>query len=315
MLAFGGTYAYFTATSASRVSKFKVGTVALKSNATFKTVDKNVVPGDIILDNTTISYINDSNVDTYIAVVFDVLYEGRFFTCTKAASGENKAEFELRQTVRPLNLSAGHIKEAFVDSFDIDHANTIIEEDLWEQGGTDNNTYDYRNVYLLGSAKNFVVSAPINADKSMKDAANRTHAFIDNKTAKITTALNREYQEMVFDRNETVSPVTESKKYAMQIPAKNGENDWKVGDVYLAWEDADVTIQFTAFQIQADFIGAGDASLAADADFNTVWNAMKTKISYNGTITYMEDAEATTDYTVVPNETASLNEPPFYVVK
>lgn len=318
MLAFGGTYAYFTATSASRVSKFKVGTVALKSNATFKTVDKNVVPGDVILDNATISYINESNVNTYIAVVFDVLYEGKYFTCTSAASGtgagRTEATWELRQTARPLNLSAAHIKEAFVDSFDISNANTIIEKDLWEQGGQGTG-YDFRNVYLQGSANDFIVDAPINADKSMKPAADRTTAFINNKTAKITTGLNRRYWEVVFDRVETGAQVTENTKTVMEIPSKNGSDEWKVGDVYLAWEDADVTIQFTAYQIQADFIGASDESLSATADFNTVWNAMKEKVGYTGTITYMEDATVeNTDYTKVAAETASSNEP-YYIIK
>ena len=73
MLAFGGTYAYFTAqVNTLATDTVTIGKVLLAENgsATF-TVEDTIVPGDTVI-NGNISYTNSSTVDTYVAVVIEL---------------------------------------------------------------------------------------------------------------------------------------------------------------------------------------------------------------------------------------------------
>ncbi len=72
MLAFGGTYAYFTASTSAKSTSFTTGKVVLtNSGANITVISDKVVPGDTII-NDVISYTNGSDVNTYIAVVMTV---------------------------------------------------------------------------------------------------------------------------------------------------------------------------------------------------------------------------------------------------
>ncbi len=72
MLAFGGTYAYFTASTSAKSTNFTTGKVVLtNSGAEISVISDKVVPGDTIISE-AISYTNGSDVNTYIAVVMTV---------------------------------------------------------------------------------------------------------------------------------------------------------------------------------------------------------------------------------------------------
>ena len=72
MLAFGGTYAYFTATATGKSDTAQTGSVLLKNNVV-TLVDTNVVPGmELLKAETNVSVVNDSNVATFIFVKFSV---------------------------------------------------------------------------------------------------------------------------------------------------------------------------------------------------------------------------------------------------
>ena len=69
MLAFGGTFAYFTATSGGANAKFTTGTVQLGTD-TITSVSGNIVSGQKIVSAVTVE--SKSNVDTYVFVTFKV---------------------------------------------------------------------------------------------------------------------------------------------------------------------------------------------------------------------------------------------------
>ena len=73
MLAFGGTYAYFTAqVNTLATDTVTIGKVLLAENgAASFTVEDTIVPKDIVIDG-NISYTNSSTVDTYVAVVIEL---------------------------------------------------------------------------------------------------------------------------------------------------------------------------------------------------------------------------------------------------
>ena len=73
MLAFGGTFAYFTATATDRSGSAKTGYVKLSSNDAFATIVKeNIMPGDTILaENAMQLTVNTTdNEGNYVAVKF-----------------------------------------------------------------------------------------------------------------------------------------------------------------------------------------------------------------------------------------------------
>ena len=273
MLAFGGTYAYFTATSATRSSEFHVGKVALTSTGTFTSyTNKNVVPGDKVLEG-SVSYINQSTVDTYVAVVFDILYDGGYYVHNGTTWSE------VKDTNGWKNLTNAQINEAFKDALKIGATNSAIDSSLWTQGGG-----SYTNIYLKKGKTadaGFRVAAPAN-DKGVisESEEDRKTIFVNATTAnpvKIDVGLSRKYVEEVQPDG--------SSKVVMSFPEKNGTADWKNGDIYLEWENADIKLQFTAYQIQADNIGDNGTTLsgADEKDFNKVWEAMKDKVGYGST--------------------------------
>ena len=68
MLAFGGTYAYFTATAYTKSASVTTGTIRLQSGSKVEAVEKLVVYNDTVLD--AIDYnAEDTNVASYIFVV------------------------------------------------------------------------------------------------------------------------------------------------------------------------------------------------------------------------------------------------------
>ncbi len=71
MLAFGGTYAYFTATATKKTTgKFTTGSIKLESNddATFVSGLTNVVPGDALTTGVLTLTTTSAGTDSYIAI-------------------------------------------------------------------------------------------------------------------------------------------------------------------------------------------------------------------------------------------------------
>ncbi|MBO5954792.1 MAG: hypothetical protein J6Q13_02340 [Clostridia bacterium] len=75
MLAFGGTYAYFTATASAKTATIKTGKVVLTNNSAYDftaTLD-GVMPGDTIFEAKALSFSTaDSTGDTYIAFTVSI---------------------------------------------------------------------------------------------------------------------------------------------------------------------------------------------------------------------------------------------------
>lgn len=79
LLAFGGTYAYFTAqVNTMGTTSFKTGKVSLKAKEALTIVADGavVVPGDKIIDK-AVTYTNESTVPTYVAVVVTMTVAGK----------------------------------------------------------------------------------------------------------------------------------------------------------------------------------------------------------------------------------------------
>ena len=70
MLAFGGTFAYFTATTTAKTGTFKTGIVNL-SAGDYTISTSTLVPGDAIVDK-AVTYENKSDVATYVFVKYEV---------------------------------------------------------------------------------------------------------------------------------------------------------------------------------------------------------------------------------------------------
>ena len=70
MLAFGGTFAYFTATTTAKTGTFKTGTVNL-SAGDYTISTSTLVPGDAIVDK-AVTYENKSDDATYVFVKYNV---------------------------------------------------------------------------------------------------------------------------------------------------------------------------------------------------------------------------------------------------
>ena len=234
MLAFGGTYAYFTATTATRTNDFHVGKVALKSTGTFATLEeRNVVPGDPVLKG-SVTYTNESNVDTYIAVVFDILYKGGYYVYDSTAkTWERKETKDGNGNWVYKNLTNYQINEAFGNVLAISEGG-IIDGKYWVQGGTGN-----ENIYMMRAsegASSLIVDAPIDDNTgAMDEASERTTTFVkatDAEPVKISKTLTRKYQEHIVKDAEGKETGTEIK---MVIPAQDYLNqDWSAtNNIYL----------------------------------------------------------------------------------
>jgi len=231
MIAFGGTYAYFTAT-ASKGAAFETGKVALTAGGTLTTETTGVVPQDkIITEN--VSFTNASTVETYVAVVFDVTYDGGVLS-----------DGNVTQTDGAIKLSAPQIQEAFGASL-----TTGIASATWQQGKT--NT----NVYVLKGNK-FIVPAAATSEQAK--------VFITaSSEAPIKFDVKRNFVDGEWDKK--VWDATANSNQGAWVAATNGA---------LVWEDADITISITAYQVQADNV---NISVDAESDVNadTVWTGMK----------------------------------------
>ena len=77
MLAFGGTFAYFTATTTEASDTATTGTVKLGANTIAKLVDTNVVSGQQLFGGgSKVQVTSASNVDTYVFITFTVSMSG-----------------------------------------------------------------------------------------------------------------------------------------------------------------------------------------------------------------------------------------------
>ena len=76
MLAFGGTYAYFTATAREVEGTATTGTVKLNANSIGTLVTDKVVSGSSLLKSGSVQVTSASNVDTYVFVTFSVTFDG-----------------------------------------------------------------------------------------------------------------------------------------------------------------------------------------------------------------------------------------------
>ena len=73
MLAFGGTYAYFTATATKKTGEVSTGHVMLSADgATFTGIQTNVLPGDALFDSNATLTIDTTDTGNYVAIRFTI---------------------------------------------------------------------------------------------------------------------------------------------------------------------------------------------------------------------------------------------------
>ena len=71
MLAFGGTFAYFTSTTGTKaINEITTGTVKLTATGQVKTIEGLLMPGDVLCDAVKVTTAG-STVDTYVIVEFE----------------------------------------------------------------------------------------------------------------------------------------------------------------------------------------------------------------------------------------------------
>ena len=71
MLAFGGTFAYFTSTAGTKTATATTGTVKLTATGTVKEITGFLMPQDVLCDAVTVTTAG-STVDTYVIVEFSL---------------------------------------------------------------------------------------------------------------------------------------------------------------------------------------------------------------------------------------------------
>ena len=90
MLAFGGTYAYFTASATGSSKSVKMGHVIIETDgeitSTYNTTDALAVVGDTLFEG-NVGYVNGSNVDSIVYATFTFYYSGKIWS-DKATAGE-----------------------------------------------------------------------------------------------------------------------------------------------------------------------------------------------------------------------------------
>ncbi len=74
MLAFGGSFAYFTASADEAKTSVKTGKVQLTANSVATLVEENVVSGMQLVKSGNVSVTSASNVDTWVFVTFAVTF-------------------------------------------------------------------------------------------------------------------------------------------------------------------------------------------------------------------------------------------------
>ena len=90
MLAFGGTFAYFTATTTEKSATATTGTVKLSANTMATLNATGIVSGSELIKDGTVQVTNASNVETWIFVTFEAKFDGAGEA--KASAEECKAE-------------------------------------------------------------------------------------------------------------------------------------------------------------------------------------------------------------------------------
>ena len=151
MLAFGGTFAYFTATATDRSGSAKTGYVKLSSNEAFaKIVKEKIMPGDTILAENAMTLTVDTTDDegNYVAVKFVI-------TAVKS-DGTTSIPTE---TLTSYGVTA--------DSILADSGNG------WYAAGGDGN----EGIYIWGSATGTPVKVVPDEGETTKEITINTEAF------------------------------------------------------------------------------------------------------------------------------------------
>ena len=187
MLAFGGTYAYFTANTSAKEAEFTTGKVMLtNSGGSFQVTADKVVPGDTIIDQ-AVSYKNGSDVNTYIAVVLNIekndtpvdvadissvlsltLNESGWQQCQTStnvyiAKGTN---FAVTPNAKPINFTTGAVK------FDVDENYEDGESELGAANTWEGITISISFTAYQVQAKNAETAADTALNVTAEDAAN-----------------------------------------------------------------------------------------------------------------------------------------------
>ena len=273
MLAFGGTYAYFTAESAKTAGKVDMGRVSLKANSAATVTTGDLVPTQQVLQG-TIGYTNDSTTSTFIAVKFDVTYTGKVFI-----AAETNAE-EIEATT---NTKIAEVKEAYAPYFKgytDENSNPSLEvirkldaqgKEAFNDKDSDGEKEDGEN-YLVAGYILEVENMPLEADKFddafvTKGTGAKLSTLIDSNTWQQGKENTNVY--MMINDNSLVIPKEVNTEVefidATDKTASSGSNDIIIfdvdrhmingvwygdGDGSLKWEDAEVTISFAAYSIQ-----------------------------------------------------------------
>lgn len=228
MLAFGGTYAYFTASATGATQTAKMGHVKLGANGTLTATSGNLVPGDTLFTG-NVGFQNNSNVKTIVLAKFALTYTGYIYDEDGVTTDE---EYEDAITPAQAMVDTTHTTGKLVHVTDYSIETSVltglsIDSTKWTPVAT--------GVYIYGVEGNYAV-APTETKVAAQDAIN---LFTGNSTT-ITLDKNiaRHYVDEVYQAGT------------------DGE---------LAWEDASVTITVSFTQCQYDNLTLGEKAEYTEA--------------------------------------------------
>ena len=132
MLAFGGTYAYFTATATARTASITTGYVKLSSDAAFAVTAENVMPGDKVSVGTGLTLTVDTTDDEGEWVAVKVTIEGAALGIDATSIGSGWTETAEGSNIFVYNskVANGQTAVAFAEGFTL----SKDIQDNWTQG-------------------------------------------------------------------------------------------------------------------------------------------------------------------------------------
>ena len=187
MLAFGGTYAYFTDNANFTVTSGQTGRISLTSGTTFTqtTVQKNIVPGEkVFAQDATLTVVDESNRAAYIFIEFNITAADVTDSSDLTISGLDKAKLDNEQTasitLTPVEVTVGEGEDAVTKT-----VYYILTEDNAERNlATRTYTMEGLNATLKATAGNewqekaITVTASVDIIQAKGFESNPTGAYL-----------------------------------------------------------------------------------------------------------------------------------------
>lgn len=215
MIAFGGTYAYFTASASTEAKSATFGKVVLTADDTLEVKkETGAVPGDKIFEG-KVTFDNDSTVSTIVIANFKVVYSGLVWDADNTAD-ESFADFVKKEgepatAKAPVAVDSQDLTKGYF--FDVVNMPITANADVLSGFAIDTGVWtpvDGKAAYVCGtSANGFEVEAGESAYLLGSESADAVVA--------LSTNVNRHFEDGVYQGKTSGELVWEEATVTMTI--------------------------------------------------------------------------------------------------